>query len=432
MQKGRESKIDRRGFMRRSSIIGAGLAALGAPTYLPAAGSPNEKVVAGVMGLGRGLDLIRSALQLPDIRIAYVCDVDKNRIDRAAVSVRKKYPTKGVVDFRRILDDSAVDLLFIATCNHWHAPATILACTAGKHVYVEKPGSHNPREGELMVEAVRKHGRVVQMGNQRRSWARIIEGITRVQAGIVGPIRFARCWYNNRRPSIGRGKPVQVPPNLDYSLWQGPAPEQPYKDNLIHYNWHWHWHWGNGELGNNGVHALDLARWGLGVDYPIRITYTGGRYHYDDDQETPDSGTAVFDFGDRGATWEGSSCHPRKQENLSFVTFYGDQGSVALSSSDYRIFDLEGKQIPSRSEVSRPPADRDHIANLLDCIRTGKRPNSVIDDAQKSTLLCHLGNIAYRTGRTIHFDPARRKIVDCKEAATFWERDYRPGWEPRI
>ncbi len=432
MQRDGNSKIDRRRFLKKSSMIGAGLAAWGIPSVLPGAESPGEAFVAGVMGLGRGLDLIQSALQLPNIRIAYVCDVDRRRVDQAVAVVQKKYPTRGVTDFRRILDDRSLDVLLIATCNHWHAPATILACTAGKHVYVEKPGSHNPREGEMMVAAAKKYRCAVQMGNQRRSWDRIIEGIEKVHSGVIGKVRYARCWYNNRRPSIGRGKPAPVPSHLDYSIWQGPAPERPYKDNLIHYNWHWHWHWGNGELGNNGVHALDIARWGLDVDYPLRVTYNGGRYHHDDDQETPDTGAAVYDFGDRGATWEQSSCLPRGEENLSFVKFYGDGGSLAILGSSYKIYDLDGKEVPYKSEVSGSPADKDHIANLLNCIRAGKRPHSDIEDAQKSTLLCHLGNIAYRLGRTIHFDPGERKIIGCKEADALWSRDYRPGWEPKV
>jgi predicted dehydrogenase len=250
------------------------------------------------------------------VEVAYVCDVDARRIGRAAELVAKESgkPPKGEKDVRKVLEDRAVDALFIAAPNFWHAPATIMACAAGKHVYVEKPGSGNPREGELMVAAARRRQRVVQMGNQRRSFPGIIEAMEQLRAGVLGRVLAARCWYNNSRQSIGRGKPAPVPEWLDYALWQGPAPERPYKDNLVHYNWHWMWHWGNGELGNNGIHALDLARWGLGVDAPRRVTFGGGRYHFEDDQETPDTGVVTFDFGKCLATWECSSCHARPSD----------------------------------------------------------------------------------------------------------------------
>lgn len=423
--------INRREFLQKTSALGAGLAAYAAAGQLRAAQSPNESLRVGVMGLGRGLGHVNALLQIPNVEIGYICDVDQERIDRARKSVGDRLPesVKGVQDFRKVLDDKSVDALFIATCNHWHAPATILACSADKHVYVEKPGSHNPREGELMVEAARKHKRTVQMGNQRRSWPAIVEGMGRLRDGAIGNVTFARCWYNNQRGSIGRGKQVPVPPNLDFEMWQGPAPERPYKDNLVHYNWHWHWHWGNGELGNNGIHALDLVRWGLGVDYPTTVTYLGSRYCFDDDQETPDTGTTTFHFGDQGATWEQSSCHPRRPDKLPFVAFYGDQGSLEIEGAGYAIYDMNGREV---AKQSGPGGDVDHIANFLDCIRSGEKPNSEIEEGQKGTLMCHLGNIAYRTGRVINFDPKTRRIVGDKEAESYWSREYRKGWEPKV
>ena len=415
--------------MKQTGLAGAGIALLGAPG-LQAADSPGDKIVVGVMGLGRGKDHVNALLQISNVEVAYVADIDDDRVAEGAkiVSGKQNKAPKSVKDFRKILDDKSVDALFIAAPNHWHAPATILACSAGKHVYVEKPGSHNAREGELMVSAARKYKRVVQMGNQRRSWPALIEAIEKLRAGVIGPVRYARTWYNNARASIGRGKQVPVPENLDYSMWQGPAPERPFVDNLVHYNWHWRWHWGGGELANNGIHALDVVRWGLGVDYPTRVTFNGGRYHFDDDQETPDTGAAVFDFGGKGAMWDDSSCHPRKDEKLPFVTFYGDKGSLANRGTDYAIFDANGKQI---DEGKGPGGEKDHIQNFLDCIRNGKKPHSEIEEGQKSTLLCHLGNIAYRTGHTLHIDPKTGRIIDDKEAEKFWGREYRPGWEPK-
>jgi predicted dehydrogenase len=421
--------VTRRHFVKTTAVAGAALA-----TALPArvrAQSPSNKIVVGVMGLGRGFDLARSSGANENVEIGYICDIDDTRFARAQKAVTEKQgkEPRAVKDFRRILDDKDVDVLMVAAPNHWHAPATILACSAGKHVYVEKPASHNPNEAELMVAAARKNNRVVQMGNQRRSWPALIEAVEKLRAGAIGRVLFARCWYNNLRPSIGRGTPAAVPANMDYTLWQGPAPDRPYKSNLIHYNWHWHWHWGNGELGNNGVHAIDVARWGLGVDHALRITSNGGRYHYQDDQETPDTNMVTYDFGEKGISWEGSSCHPRPGENLAFVTFYGEGGSLANHGAGYKIYDLKGKEIGSGSGSG---GEQGHIANFLDAIRTGKRPNSEIEDAQKSAMLCHLGNIAYRVGRTVHFDPATRRIVNDPEAMALWAREYRPGWEPKI
>jgi predicted dehydrogenase len=423
--------INRREFLQTSSALGAGLTAYAAAGRARGGQSPNETLAVGVMGLGRGLAHVNALLELPNVQLTHICDVDQKRIEQARKSVGTRLPekVKDVRDFHRILDDKSVDAVFIATCNHWHAPATILACTAGKHVYVEKPGSHNPREGEMMVQAARNNDRVVQMGNQRRTWPAVIEAMAKLRDGAIGNVTFARCWYNNQRGSIGKGKQVPVPANLDYDMWQGPAPERPYKDNLIHYNWHWHWHWGNGELGNNGIHALDLVRWGLDVDYPTKVTYLGGRYCFDDDQETPDTGTTTFHFGDKGATWEQSSCHPRRPEKQPFVAFYGDQGSLEIEGMGYVIYDMEGREV---AKQNGPGGERDHIANFLDCIRSGEKPNSEIEEGQKGTLMCHLGNIAYRTGRVINFDPEKRRIVGDQDAEKYWSREYRKGWEPKV
>lgn len=427
-------KMNRRHFIRQSTAVTALLA--GTAPFLTstasAQGNTSSKIRVGVMGLSRGMAHVNNALALPNVEVAYVCDVDQQRIDRAIDVVEKKNAPKprGVQDFRHMLDDKDVDAIMIATCNHWHAPATILACSAGKHVYVEKPGSHNPQEGIWMVQAARKHNRVVQMGNQRRTWPAIREAMARLHAGVIGETTFARCWYDNARGSIGTGKKVPAPSHLNYDLWQGPAPRKDYKDNLIHYNWHWHWHWGNGELGNNGIHALDLARWGLNVELPKSVSYTGGRYHYQDDQQTPDTAIATYDFGGKGASWDCSSCHPRREENHDFVRFYGTKGTLAINGAGYEVFDLDGQSLEKHSGEG---GDRGHMDNFFDAIRTGKRPNSEIEIGQTSTLLCHLGNIAYRTGQTIHFDPASKTIkAPQHHSAKLWERDYQTGWKPII
>jgi predicted dehydrogenase len=423
--------LPRREFLRRSTLTSAALAvapALGRAQTARAAGDP---IRVGVMGLGRGMAHVNGFLAVPGVEVAYVCDVDSRRVAAALAAVAKKQasPAQGVTDFRRILEDKTVEAISIAAPNFWHAPATILACAAGKHVYVEKPGSHNAREGELMVEAARKHGRLVQMGNQRRSTPWIREAMERLRAGEIGKLRMARTYYANARAGIGVGKEAPVPEWLDYNLWQGPVPDRPYKDNLLHYNWHWMWHWGGGELANNGIHTLDLARWGLGVEYPQRVSFGGARLHFQDDQETPDTGTAFFDFGDCAASWEVSSCHPRRPEELPLCKFYGEGGTLTLSGKGYTIDDIKGKQV---AKVDGTTSDVPHFTNFIEAIRGNARLNSEIAEGQKSTLLCHLGNIAWRTGSTLTFDPKSKKIVGNPAATKLWGREYRRGWEPKV
>ncbi len=392
-----------------------------------------DRVRLGIMGVnGRGRDLARSFARLEGVIITHLCDVDERALARCAqqLGLADAPAPRTVRDFRRILDDPSVDGLVIAAPDHWHGPATILACAAGKHVYVEKPVSHNPREGEWMIAAARRYKRVVQVGTQRRSQPRLIEAMERVRRGELGRVRLARGWYNNRRGSIGRGRPAPVPAWLDWTLWQGPAPERPFRDNLVHYNWHWFWHWGTGELGNNGIHALDLCLWGLGVDYPHRVSAGGGRYHYDDDQETPDTHVVTWDFGDRAITWEGRSCHRRGFEGVPFgAAFYGDLGTLVTDGAGYALYDADDRLV--RREAGEG-GDEPHLRNFVDCIRRGARPNADIEDGHKATLLCHLGNIAWRVGRTLNCDPASGRIRGDRAAARLWTRAYRPGWTPRI
>ncbi len=383
------------------------------------------------MGLKRGMAHVRGFQAVPDVEIAYVCDVDQNRMAEGVNLANAGQATnaKGVTDFRKILDDPLVDILSIAAPNFWHAPASILACQAGKHVYVEKPGSYDPQEAKWVVEAARKHDRKVQLGTQRRSYQSMIEGIAKLRDGLIGEVRFARTWYNNARGSIGKGKRATPPSHIDYGLWQGPAPRRPYQDNLVHYNWHWVWHYGGGELINNGVHALDLARWGLGVDYPTKVTYLGGRYHFDDDQESPDTAVAQFDFGDKGATWDGSSCLRRKDEDLAFCSFYGDGGTMAFDFSGYKVYDTEGMLVEEREGT---PGDVPHFQNHCDAIRDGAALNQDIEEGQKSTQCCHLGNIAYRTQSVLEVDPKTGRIRNNPQALKLWGRSYSKGWKPKV
>lgn len=401
----------------------------------PGRAAAGDRVVVAVMGLGgRGTGHATLLAQQPNVEVAYVCDVDRGRAERAAAAVARvaggRTP-KTVTDFRRILEDPAVQGLVVATCNHWHAPAGIMACAAGKHVYVEKPCSHNAREGELLIEAARKYRRHVQMGNQRRSWPRIMEAMELVRSGNeLGRVYYAQCWYTNTRPSIGHGKAAPVPEGLDYDLWQGPAPRRAFRDNYLHYNWHWFWHWGNGELGNNGVHTIDVCRWGLGVDYPVQVTSSGGRFRWQDDQETPDTNVVTYTFeGGKSICWEGLSCNQMPERRVPDVVFHGEKGSLAINGGGYTVYDPSGKEV---RKVSGPGGDTGHVGNWLQAIREDSRLKSEIEEGHKSTILCHLGNIAYRTGRALKCDSKNGHILEDRKAMELWSREYQKGWEPKV
>ena len=418
-------KIDRRHFLATTAATGVALAA---PRSARAA-SANEKLVLAIMGTnGRGSDLAKSFATQPNVEIAYICDPDDQAIGKgiAAATVAGGPTPQGIKDFRRALDDSAVDALVCAAPNHWHAPATLLGCQAGKHVYVEKPCSHTAAEGELMVAAARKHDRVVQHGTQRRSAPKYIELAQRLRDGLIGNIHFARTWYYSPRPTIGRVQPSPPPAGLDYNLWQGPAPELPYQSNFVHYNWHWFWNWGNGELGNNGVHMLDVCRWVMGVDYPQTVSIGGGRYRYDDDQQTPDTVLANYHFGDRLLVWEGLSwSRPTAGQPGVGMEFRGSEGTVIASDDAYTVYGPDGKKTTQETVgFDMQP----HIDNFLAAIRNGTKLNADIEEAHKSALLCHLGNIAYRTGHTLQCDPANGRIKNDSDAEALWKREYRTGW----
>ncbi|MHB8957961.1 MAG: Gfo/Idh/MocA family protein [Pirellulaceae bacterium] len=422
---------DRRRFLQWTT--GTGLAACATLTQAqpPPVSEPLLRV--GVMGVnGRGDGLARAFASRPGVSIAYVCDVDSRAVAKTLAALKEIQPSEvqGIGDFRRMLDDRNVEVLVVATPNHWHAPATILGVAAGKHVYVEKPCSHTAEEGELALAAARKHQRVVTTGTQRRSWGPVIEAMERLHRGEIGEVLFARSWYRSRRPSIGRGQQIDPPSWLDYELWQGPAPRRPLKDNLIHYNWHWHWHWGNGEVGNNGIHALDLARWGMGVDFPTRVTSSGGRYRYDDDQETPDTHHVAFEFGPKALTWEGLSWSPLGPGGSGFgVTFHGQQGTLELFDVGYRMYDMQNKLV---SEHSGAGGDLEHIDDFLRCVREGGRPTADIEEGHRSALLCHLGNISHRLGCALSTDPSNGHIRDVPQARDLWGREYAPGWQPQV
>jgi len=418
--------------MNRRYFLGTTASALSSAALAQNAAPAPERVVVGVMGMGgRGTALASVIAQQPGVTIAYVCDPDRTRLERGIETVARhsQRPPQGVADFRRMLDDREVQAMVCAAPNHWHAPASILATAAGKHVYVEKPCSHNPREGELMVAAARRHNKQVQMGNQRRSWPTIIEAIEQVRSGAIGRAYMAKTWYLNNRPTIGRGTEGPAPQTLDYELWQGPAPRRAFKSNYLHYNWHWFWNWGGGELANNGPHMLDLSRWGLGVDYPVRVMSSGGRYRFEDDQETPDTQNVNFEFANRKSiVWEGLSCNTYPQNSLPDLLFMGETGSLAIKGGGYIVYDERGREV---RRVAGTGTDALHLNNFFDACRGNGRLSSEIEEGHKSTMLCHLGNISHRVGRVINCDGTNGHIREDEAANRFWSREYAPGWEPR-
>jgi predicted dehydrogenase len=342
-----------------------------------------------------------------------------------------------------VVERTDIDAVVIAAPDHWHAPAAILACAAGKDVYVEKPCGHNAREGELLVAAARKYGRIVQMGSQRRSWPNLIELTRQLRDGsLIGRVYFARGWYVNTRAAIGVGTPAPVPAGLDYELWQGPAPRRPFHDNVIHYNWHWFWHWGTSEACNNGTHEVDLMRWGMGLDFPARVDSTGGRYAFSDDWECPDTQVATFQFPDgRTFVWEGRSCNGFRTEGLARgVTFHGEGGSVLVDDNGYTVYDQKHAVVAKVADVAEQsttnttgPGDRldtYHLENFRDCVRSRQVPTAEIEQGHRSVLLCHLANVSQRVGRSVHCDPANGHVRDDAAAQALWGRTYEPGWEP--
>src|SRR5438309_1463978 len=436
--------MKRRKFLKTASA--AGLSLVASPRVSSWLGSPGEKVRVAVMGLnGRGTVLARTFARAAHAEVASVCDVDSLVLAKgvSAVSGVQGKPPQGLADFRKALDDKAVDALVIAAPDHWHTPAALLAMQAGKHVYVEKPCGHNPREGELLVEAQHKHQRVVQMGTQQRSAPRSIELMQAIREGIIGKPYLARAWYANTRATIGRGKVAPVPSNLDYELWQGPAPHTPYHDNVIHYNWHWFHRWGTGEICNNGTHEIDVARWALGVDYPVRVTSTGGRYHFADDWEFPDTQEACFDFADgKTIIWQGQSCNGLRTYGRERGTaILGTGGSAVVDRDGYTIYDVKEKVV--KSSLAAHPGDAlnlsadddmtaQHIGNFLDAIHTGAALHQPITEGAKSVLLGHLGNIAQTTGRALKVDATTGRITGDEEAMKSWAREYAPGWAPVV
>lgn len=408
---------------RRTFLGAAGALALSGRIM---AASANDRVRIAVIGVrGRGADLAGEFARNKGAEVVAVCDIDDASFSKPIQAVEKadaKAP-RTEKDFRRLLDDKSIDAIAVAAPDHWHALMTVMGCQAGKDVYVEKPASHNIVEGRRMVEAARKYNRVVQLGTQRRSSTHIKEAIEYVKSGALGTVGMARAWIHQKRPSIGHGKPGPVPAGVDYAMWQGPAPDRPFMSNRFHYNWHWFWNWGTGECGNNGIHGVDVARWGLDVDAPLTVLSGGGKYFFDDDQEVPDTQIVTWEFPKTCLVYEHRMWSTHGTEGDSFgIAFYGDKGTLIVDGKGWRVED--GPKAGGTSSGDQ----RLHVQNFLDCVHSRAKPHADIEIGHLSTRLCLMANIAHRVGRKLTFDAGQEAFTD-PEANKLLSREYSQRFE---
>jgi predicted dehydrogenase len=403
-----------------------------AATVARFAGAASDRVNVAVIGLrGRGKALVNDFLALPDVSIEYLVDVDERVFGPPADAVEKKTGRrpKFVSDMRRAFDDKDINAVVIATPDHWHAPATILACDAGKDVYVEKPCSHNVREGCLMVDAARRNKRVVQHGTQSRTRPSTQRAIEYIHSSKIGKVLMAKAWDVQLRKDIGHKPDSPVPAGVDYDTWVGPAPMMPFNENRFHYNWHWNWNFGTGDMGNDGAHQIDQARWALGVDAPLEITGMGRKLFFDDDQQTPDTMTITFNYPEKVLMFEMRIWSPYAMQGVqNGVEVYGSEGMVQIGEWDrvwgYKVFDRKGALVLHDKEGER----FSHAGNFVDCVRSRNKPNADIEIGYVSALHSHLGNIVARTGRAIKFDSKTESIPGDAEANRLLRRQYRNHW----
>ncbi len=442
----------RRDFIKKASLGAASLTLGGLgfsrSSYARIMGA-NDRMNIAMIGCYRRFNALMETL--PGLRdqlnIAYVCDVDQIRLSEAQAKVNEKMgemPARET-DLRKILDDKEVDAIINATPDHWHAPATFMALQAGKHVYLEKPCCHNPREGELLVDFQKKYGKVIQMGSQQRSALESREIIDEIHKGLIGETYLGVAFYSNNRGRVPNPLQVDPPVTLNWELFQGPAPRAPYMDIYFDYNWHWFWQYGTGETGNNAVHELDICRWALQLDYPKQVTVNAAKQHFrDDGWQMYDTMDANFIF-DNGKTikWDGKS-------RTNYQTYgsdrgsliYGTNGTVFITRNGYKVYDRDGKLTRERkadgtSQTTQPGGagsmDGLHIMNFIDTIR-GKAAlqHQPITEGAKSTLLGHLANISSRVNASLEIDRTNGHILNNEAAMKLWSRQYEKGWEPRL
>lgn len=400
-----------------------------------AAVAASDKVNIVLFGCGRqGPRLAASLGSMPDVNLAAVCDVDESQYKKAMEWIEPRVGRRPplIKEIRRVLDDKSVDAVINALPDHWHAPGSILACSAGKDVYTEKPLSHNLREGRLLVEAARRHNRIVQVGLQGRSRPSTIQAIEIVRAGKLGSVRMAKAWNVQLRDNIGHVADGAPPPGVDYDSWVGPAPMVPFRANRFHYNWHWTWNFGTGDMGNDGVHQLDMARWALGVETPDEASGFGGKMFFDDDQETPDTMNISYRYPGKAIQFEMRIWNPYGMEGQqNGVAVYGSEGTLHIGRWPnlwgYRTYDAKGKLVPELSAEDKG-GETNHHRNFIDCIKSRKQPNAPPELAHASTTLCHLGNIVAKVSRTIRFDGKSESIAGDAAAHALLRRQYRQHW----
>jgi predicted dehydrogenase len=438
--------LTRREFLDGAVAGAAGLAISStAKSYAQIIGS-NNRLNFAIIGLNGRAYAHLSSLKAnkANARISHVCDVESNILKKFAAYTQTEMGEAPATekDFRNLLALKEIDAIAIATPDHWHAPMAIAGVQAGKQVYVEKPCSHNPAEGAMLIEAQKKTGKLVQMGSQQRSSPHTIEIVDKIHNGLIGRAYFAKAWYSNVRKSIGTGKEVPVPPQLDWDLFQGPAPRQAYKDNVQPYNWHWFKTWGTGESLNNGTHEVDVCRWALGVDYPNSVASIAGRYHFKDDWQFYDTMSTSFAYDDAMISWEGQCCNGMKYYGRDRgAAIVGTTGTVVVDRDGYEIYDLKGKmtakfkagnKTASADLVGRDSMTDAHIANFIAGIQKGEKLRQPIAQGNVAVTMLQLSNIAWETKRELHLNNKDGKVLNDPEAMTFWDRTYEKGWAPHL
>jgi len=428
--------------MKRRDFVRATAAAAALSTVASTAQSAeaNDRIGVCVMGVrGRGGALLAEFASMPDVEIRYVCDLDPGVLAARAKQVEERTGRlpRAIVDYREALDDAGVAALVLGTPDHWHALPTIHACQAGKDVYVEKPDGHNILEGRTMVAAARKYGRVVQLGTQARSGPLQLAAMQYLAEGRIGKVRFAKAWESSRQGSIGYPPDGEPPAGVDYDRWLGPAPKRPFNPRRFHGSWRWFFDYGTGDLGNDGVHRLDVARWALEtaiaaqnedkIGLPCVVSAHGGKYYFDDAQEWPDTLIVSYDYPGCVLTYEMRiwSPYPLHEESEG-AAVCGDEGFVVIGNRRWRAFDRKGEQVAGDAGSDNTSG---HIRNFLDCMRSRAKPNADLETVgHPSSLLCHLGNAAWRAGHTLHFDPDAYRFAE--EDANRWlaRQAYREPW----